>query len=232
MQRNKPSRYHRLDRDLSKFHLEDDTGHLWAVSYADFLMVLLSFFILFFSVNKKDKDTIVNIVAKVKERGLGSGPSLGGRSPDASAAGGVAVSPKAIGEMMKAKLPNVQLEVSEKGKSVTFVLDEDIFDRGSFQLKKGRETQLVEILDLLKPFVPSIDIIFVGHTDHRPIVVPRYAAVENNFDLSALRAAYAVRIAMKAGLPKESLFTHGSADNTRDSKSLSVVVVEKGAGRI
>ena len=31
--------------------VQDDSTHLWAVSYADFLMVLLCFFILFFSVD-------------------------------------------------------------------------------------------------------------------------------------------------------------------------------------
>lgn len=220
---------------MTKFHLEDDTGHLWAVSYADFLMVLLSFFILFFSVNKKDKDTIISIISQVKQKGLGSGQegTKGVGSASRTTAGvGNPAQPKAIVEELKGKLTAIKWEVNDKEKSVTFLLDDEIFGRGQVELgSEGRE-KLKMLLELLKPYVADVDLVFVGHTDSRPVKSDHIAGVSNNFDLSALRAAHAVKLAMGMGLPKDSLFTHGSADNTRSTKSLSVVVVQKGAGRI
>lgn len=229
----RPSRFHRLDRDPVKYHIEDDTGHLWAVSYADFLMVLLSFFILFFSVNSKDKNTIINIVAKVRERGLGAGNGGGGVGavPNRQI-NSVTANPKAIAEAIRLRIQNLKFEVNDKDKTVTFMLDDEVFKPGGIVMSAQGTQDLSGLLDLLKPYANDVDLIFVGHTDPRPVRMNRIAAVENNFDLSALRASQAVKLAMKQGLPKESLFTHGSADNTRPTKSLSLVIVEKGGGRI
>lgn len=234
MQLKKPTRLHRIDRDGAKLHIEDDTGHLWAVSYADFLMVLLSFFILFFSVGKNDKDAIVNIISKVKEQGLGRGEGGGGNSlKDSLAASSERVAdPKSIVAVIGKDLKDIRYELNEKTKTVTFVLADDIYRVGRVRPSEDGEKSLRELLHLLKPFGPEIDLVFVGHTDSRPVRTRRVPGVNNNFDLSALRASYAVQLAMGEGLPKEGLYTHGSADNTRVSKSLSIIVKPRGAGQI
>lgn len=226
----KPTRYHRVERD-AKFHLEDDTGHLWAVSYADFLMVLLSFFILFFSINKKDKDTIIQIISQVRERGLGAGDGAGGLTSQGRAPDSQAADIQTVAAVALKTIPNLKIAVNDKQKTVTFQLNEDIFPLGDVRLSPEGRGELSALLEVLRPFVQDVDVVFVGHTDSKPVRHKRNG-VENNFDLSALRAAQAVRLALDMGLPKDSLFTHGSADNTRSTKSLSVVVTEKGAGQI
>lgn len=226
----KPSRYHRVERD-SKSHVEDDTAHLWAVSYADFLMVLLSFFILFFSLNKEDKDTVIQIISQVRERGLAAGDGSGGLTAGGRAPGSAPSELKSVADQALQSIPGLKLEINDKQKTVTFQLNEDIFALGEVQLSSGGRRELKVLLDILRLYVQEIDVVFVGHTDSKPIRIKRNG-VENNFDLSALRAAQAVRLALDMGLPKESLFTHGSADNTRSTKSLSIVVTQKGAGRI
>lgn len=237
MQRSRPSRYHRIDREMPKYHLDDETGHLWAVSYADFLMVLLSFFILFFSVSNRDKSAIINIISQAKEKGYGGagdGKSVGAASGSGAANVGSAagLNPERIVEAVKERLADVKWEVNAQDKSVTFLLADEVFTRGGIHMNTKGRSDLTSLLQLLKPYAEQVDIIFVGHTDPRPVRSGRLAMIENNFDLSALRAAQAVKHAMEQGLPKDSLFTHGSADNTRTTKSLSVVVVQKGSGRI
>jgi flagellar motor protein MotB len=230
VQPKKPSRYHRLERELPKYHVDDETGHLWAISYADFLMVLLSFFILFFSVNSRDKNSIINIISKARDKGYtGSGNGSNGVVAAGSLAG---VSTDSIVESVNGRLKDIKWEVNAKEKSVTFLLSDEIFSRGGTDMNKKGRLDLAELLAVLKPFADKVDIIFVGHTDPRPFRAQASAFIENNFDLSALRAAQAVKLAMTQGLPKDSLFTHGSADNTRATKSLSIVVVQKGEGRI
>ncbi|RYZ61654.1 MAG: hypothetical protein EOP09_19695, partial [Proteobacteria bacterium] len=65
MQAKKPGedkivkRYARVERDeVSGVH-EDENQHLWAVSYSDFLMALLAFFILFFSTETPERQKLI-----------------------------------------------------------------------------------------------------------------------------------------------------------------------------
>ena len=49
----------RIDRHQGIHVAEDENQHLWAVSYSDFLMALLAFFILFFSMDDTKKDQLI-----------------------------------------------------------------------------------------------------------------------------------------------------------------------------
>ena len=49
----------RVERDDEVTFHEDENAHLWAVSYSDFLMALLAFFILFFSMDDTKKDQLI-----------------------------------------------------------------------------------------------------------------------------------------------------------------------------
>lgn len=231
----KPSRPIRIDRDPPIQHLEDDTGHLWAVSYADFLMVLLSFFILFFSVTDKDKDAIDNIVASLKiskNSNTEKTSSVTSISQTTSAALAASVSPSEIATLIKNNLKNIKFEVGEKTKSVTFILEDNIFREGRTTPSVLGKKSLIELLNLLQPYKEEIDMVFVGHTDSVPVSKSKTPNIENNFDLSALRASVAVKIAMKFGLPKERLFIYGAADNDRKSKTISLIIRPKGMGRL
>jgi flagellar motor protein MotB len=230
--KKKPSRFHRIDRDMPKYHLEDDSGHLWAVSYADFLMVLLSFFILFFSVKPVDKDTLINVISRVRERGLGVGEGLGFPQKQKTVNGSLAPSPAQIVENIKSNLKGIDFKINDKTKSVTFMLADDIYKQGRILPSVEGQNALKELIELLKPYQESLDIVFVGHTDSDPVKHAKVLGIENNFDLSALRAAAAVRFALSEGLLKEHLFIHGSADNTRSSKSLSIIAKPTGGGSI
>ena len=77
----KDPRLPRVERARA-IHLEDETSHLWAVSYADFLMVLLSFFIIFFSLDKKTKDSVIDEIMLYSsgQEGVKGGVAAGWRS--------------------------------------------------------------------------------------------------------------------------------------------------------
>lgn len=226
--RKKPTRNHRIDRDPPINHIEDDTGHLWAVSYADFLMVLLSFFILFFSVNDQEKDVIVDIISSVKERGLGEG--LGGVNNPTDIA--PRRSPTDIVRDIEKELGQINIKFEEKSSSVVFDLQDDIYGLGSTRLSSVGQQSVKNLMDLLKPYQNEIDVVFVGHTDQLPVRSNRSRYLSSNFDLSALRASRAVSFAMGHGFPRERLFTHGAAFNVRDTKSLSVIVRPRGRGSL
>ena len=228
MQHKKPTRTHRVVREAPKIHIEDDSSHSWAVSYSDFLMVLLSFFILFFSVSKTDKDAIISIVSKIKEKGM----TGNGGDPAVAAGSSRGVDTQEIVAGVQKELHGLKYEFNDKLKSVTFILADDIYNLGSVRPSREGEESLRNLLNVLAPYTSEIDIVFVGHTDSKPMLLDKVPGVTDNFDLSALRASYAVRLALSAGFPKERLFTHGAADNTRISKSLSVVLKPRGRGQI
>jgi flagellar motor protein MotB len=193
-------------------------------------MVLLSFFILFFTVDKTDKDALVNIISQVKERGLGQGDGSGFKSNPTSIA--PAKSPAQIINDIKIDIKGVSVTSNEKSKTVVLTLPDNIYSTGKISPSAEGAKMLQSLLALLKPFSQDIDLIFVGHTDSIPVTKKRAQFLENNFDLSALRAASAIKIALMAGMPQARVFMHGAADNTRNTKSLSIIVKPKGHGGV
>lgn len=72
----------RVERTDDEFHVEEG-GELWAVSYADFLMVLLSFFVIFYSSDKNNQSVLERVVAfSLNEKGSSSGPLKGEEQPN------------------------------------------------------------------------------------------------------------------------------------------------------
>ncbi|MCB0390319.1 MAG: OmpA family protein [Bdellovibrionales bacterium] len=242
MQDNEKLRYHRVERSDDDYHLEDETSHLWAVSYADFLMVLLSFFILFFSVDNQDKNSIIRSILETtstKEKGKGSyeGSSkvLGPDNPYISNysqgnkryTGSYNSNRKmaSLSDLQNTIFKKYQYEYIDKQKKLILRLPDDVYKKGSINLNEKVKEQLSSTLSKLIPFSEQLKITFVGHTDSVPIVKNRKVIVDN-YDLSVLRATRVLQLAIKQGLSPNNLLAKGAAENERNSRSLSIEIVE------
>tara|TARA_B100001248_G_scaffold59027_2_gene40146 strand:- start:2059 stop:2730 length:672 start_codon:yes stop_codon:yes gene_type:complete len=208
----------RIDRD-EDIHFEDDTGHLWAVSYADFLMVLLSFFILFFST--EDTNQVIERILTATEQGseaqgTGGGDSYGRDKVEAKGA-----VPASLIEKVS---DNFSIKVDESDKRVVFYFPDDIYRKGETVLNETYKAELASLLEILQEFANEIELEFVGHTDSIPIRNPAQKVVNDNFALSVIRATRALQYAQSLGYPSERMAAKGSAQTKRDSRTLSLII--------
>lgn len=221
---NRRSRLPRIEH-TDDYHLEDETAHLWAVSYADFLMVLLSFFILFFSTDDQTKDDIIERISKTTEKmGVVGSADSSSVSAQTGRGGFSSVDVDALAQILKQR--NVTIEKLRR--KIIFKFDDNIYGLGEFKLNSESQTELFAVLDLLKPYFESVDITIVGHTDSRKMRQRQsQQLIKNNFDLSVFRATRALEAAITHGAPIEALAAKGSADFRRNSRTLSLVVTPR-----
>ncbi len=197
-------------------HVEDETGHLWAISYADFLMVLLSFFIIFFSVDKDKKEHIIDQILLL----TGNMKSANGESQTAR-------KPAALPQF-QVEIPGVVKVADSAQRTLTLHLPDDIYRRGSLDLSDEGGDLLEKIFVSLKPHVEDLDFLLIGHSDASPVVTLKKIGINNNFELSAQRASRAVHVALRLGVPQLNLSVVGAANNHRNTRSLSVQVRARG----
>lgn len=214
----KQSQY-RIERPRA-LEIQDETSHLWAVSYSDLLMVLLSFFILFFSMGDKKPDIIRKLI------------------PVDLMTGEIATEPQA--EMVAAPRPDMNLEIQKiAGLTVQQIgnssvlnvqFPNDIYRDGSSDLTEEAQQQLLQLFKKLSPILSQLEIEIVGHTDATPVTKRKSKYLQDNLDLSFLRASQALRFILNhREIRAVQISAKGSADTVLASRTLSVTIRPKGA---
>lgn len=215
----------RIQRPAPPVMQMEDTGHLWAISYADFLMVILSFFVIFFSVEKSQKNTLIhNIMAGINGAKSGSGTGFAGNGDRVDRI------PSSLPQDMKLSFPNRRMTSAVQGEKIIISFPDDIYKKGEVELGREGKELLSELVRQLSPFSKDIAIGFVGHTDALPVMLLPGRQLVNNYDVSAVRASKALALAAAEGLPIDSLYASGAGTNLRQSRSLSIVIRAKGEG--
>jgi len=185
--------------------IQDETSNIWTVSYADFLMVLLTFFILFFFVNTQVKNSVVKSVASAfpqvkKEFNL--------------------IPKKTITAL------DQQFHLSSEVKDDTLILTfpDNSYEMGKIYLNDQIKGKLSNVLKVLEKNINKIEIIFVGHTDSVPVIQDKKNIVEDNYDLSVLRASKALQFALHEGILPSHVAAKGAAEVVRNSRTLSMII--------
>lgn len=214
MQPLKKKKLPRVERnEVIEVH-DDENAHLWAVSYSDFLMALLSFFILFFSVDTPDKRKIImNLTQEFSKQN-------GGGMKNGDAVDGEARLPANIFDAVK----TLQVKVDKDREILVVNFPDDIFRPGERNMNQTRRELMDHFLDIVKPYRGQVNLYFEGHTDSSPLKIHKSDIITDNFVLSSLRASAALRMAQDAGFPEKNLFIQADSANTRNSRSLSIRV--------
>lgn len=200
-------RFARIERDEVVEITEDENSHLWAVAYSDLLMVLLSFFILFFSIDNTQRDNLIIDLA----RGI------------ASEAKGLPTDPAAVSaNALYMDLKKLDIHLVQEKENLTINFRNELFKPGKYQIDKAHAVEITKALELLAQHKNKINIYFEGHADSTPILHAKNNVVQDNFVLSSLRATQALQLARKMGFPEKQLFAQASSSNTRNSRSLSI----------
>lgn len=235
------SRTLRVER-VEEIEVGHEDEHSWAVSYSDLLMVLLSFFVVFFSFSENEgseKNKVLKAIeASVNKAPNGGGPEAAGAKPVKS----VATAPKSAPttEPVLSQAKQTRASISAKiqknirdlkvlaDKNDTAALEirlpDDIFELGKFSANDRVVTFLKEINKVIAPYSSSIDVYIIGHADQQS-KFRKNNMIQDNFSLSALRAASALDVMLRLGFPQKHIFVQGAADNERVSRSLSVKII-------
>lgn len=193
----------------NKKHEEEPENHeRWLLSYADFITLLMIFFIILYSMSEMDKSKY-NQLASVFSIEMGGGGTgvLEGGSKSADSETSVAedeVTEEQKQEEVKKNI-DAYIDTSELNGSVTTSIEERglvlsfndalFFDSGNAEIKEGQTEKFADIGKLLnQPTLKDSFIRVEGYTDSVPVSNPQY---KSNWDLSALRASNVAQIIIK-----------------------------------
>ncbi len=222
-------------------NIDEGDGHLWAVSYADLLMVLLAFFVIFFSFDPKSESQTDGLRALAMGLKQLSGAERASESPAGASATptedffagatsqtGAGESPNAPVADIKKQLADVAVaSVEFRGQDLFLLLPDDIFELGDYQLTPVIQEDLRRIADVLKDHKDNIRLVVMGHSDSVAFSRRRNEFLGDNFDLSSLRALRALQYLLTLGFRHESISAQGAADGMRSSRTLSIRIAWK-----
>lgn len=211
----KPSRKPRVIREDPVEGLHEDS-HSWAVSYADFLMVLLSFFVIFFSLDGDKKEEVFQrLIAGAPATDSKELKNFNDRLPNG------------VNDVLT-KVEGLYVTRPDEKEKMFIYFEDNIYAPGQLDLNEVQVEKLKGILGKLEPFMKEVNITFIGHTDNVVVSASKNRFISDNFDLSSLRATKALQQAVKAGFNPEKMFAKGVAEHSRGSRTLSLVISPSG----
>jgi flagellar motor protein MotB len=224
---------------------EDPLQFLWAISYSDLLMVLMSFFIIFFQMNDSKNDTLKNVMLAVEDTvavktnssaagngtglGTGTGPGTGTGTGTGKGNGTVVVAGAPVMDAIARQLEAQNLAVSKAAEPGVLTIDlaNDLYRPGQYALSDEAAKKLVQTLKSIKPYADSITLTFIGHTDAAPVVHLDRRIIDSNLVLSNLRATRAVELALTQGFDPKQVIAQGIGEFSRNTRSLSLRISER-----
>lgn len=218
---------------LSSGRAPKSSEGLWAISYADFLMVLLSFFIIFFSMDEKNslhrifldmkKSGVVQDVAAVPAGGNGKMGQSG--LSDVGNANGevqqtVVTSNRKLILELSSKIQSSSLIKHVEREKLILQLPENIYVPGDYLPKVAL---LDPIILQLKPYGNSLRIKIIGHSDTIAFKDAHKRIIKDNLTLSSVRASYTANY-FKAFYPDMSVTTSADDQHVRQTRSISIEI--------
>ena len=197
-----------MSRRNKKYEEEPENHERWLLSYADFITLLMIFFIIMYSMSEMDKSKYNELASafSVEMGGGGTGILKGGNGTTDTE---TSVADKVVTEEQKQEEVkesiDAYIDTSELNDSVTTSIEERglvlsfndalFFDSGNAEIKVDQIEKFADIGELLnQPALKDSFIRVEGYTDSVPVSNPQY---KSNWDLSALRASNVAQIIIK-----------------------------------
>lgn len=199
----------------TNIHVGHSDSHGWAVSYADLLMVLLSFFVLYFSFADENPATVNAQMQRLalSMKGLSTEQiDKATRKPDS-------VAFSSLAEALKIK----GIHLTQHEDFLLIELEEGAFASADFKVRPDLRAQIDAVYDRLEPFKSNLSLTIIGHADKRPLA-PRNAYLRDNFDLSSMRALTVLKYVLKKGFPENQAAARAASSFDRDARSVTFEV--------
>ena len=199
----------------------------WAISYADFLMVLLSFFIIFFSTKEESylhviaQDILKGYHGKVVGTGVES--AMGTNLGTGMATGTAGLSDGKILTTLSEQLKNAKLDTNATPNKLIIELPNDVYLVGQYQ---APQAELKKIADAIADHQKSLMLTVIGHSDQQKFPSDRKDYVNDNLTLASARATLASKFLRKE-IPGITLRSMVDESNVRDTRSLTLMIEEK-----
>jgi chemotaxis protein MotB len=188
-------------RRRRKFGGENTEGdeEPWLITYGDMMTLLMTFFVLLFSMSTIDP-------VKLEQFSDSVGDALGGKQKTEQFS--LAEIFKEVAEVIEEENLKGIVEVETSPRGVSIVLPSNIsFASGSAELDPNIFPLLNKFESMMSNSIFPIGI--EGHTDNEPISSPIYPS---NWELSSARAAQVVRYYIARGVPGDRFQAIGLAD--------------------
>lgn len=201
---------------------EVDSEGSWAVSYGDMITLLLTFFILFFSIdpnkekNEAIQQSILATLSKVTHAEAiaatdDSGSSVALRIGKES---GHDIDQVVVNEW-GGKIYQVGARVVIEFPLVSF------FDSAKTDLTRDGEESLKRFARAYMPYAGTQVLVIRAFTDHRPVIQMPGRRYRDNLELSALRSVSTMRVLQRAGIPLGRMRLSGQGEFTFTEEELS-----------
>lgn len=170
------------DRNLRDLALEADNEGSWAISYADMITLLLTFFLFYFSMDpgKEAANALSEAVLNAFSAQAGQGQ---------------APSPIEDSESIGAQVTRVGQQLIVEFPGVSF------FDLGKVELTAEGQKALAEFSQKFVPFAGRHILGIRAFTDGVPVSLKASGKYRDNLELSALRSVASLRVLQKSGIP-------------------------------
>lgn len=187
-------------RKSSALKDESTAGEEWLTTFADMMTLLMTFFVLLFSMSTIDP-------VKLQQFGESLGTEEGSTRPSEKLVSLSEIS-RDIQQVIVQEELGSMVQVSMTSRGVTMGIASDLaFGVGSADLSG-------QIQDFLSRLIPTMqqatyNIAVEGHTDNVPIRSPRFPS---NWELSASRASAVIRFLVEEGVAADKLRAIGYGD--------------------
>ncbi len=177
-----------------------DESEEWLTTYADMMTLLMTFFVLLFSMSTLDP-------IKMEQFGDAMGKAMGKQKIEKAGKVSLLKIAKDVQKIVEQQNMEDYVEVSHSYRGVTIGIKSDIlFEKGSAVLNP----YIFPILDKFKPTIMNsiYQIAVEGHTDSDPIHSEIYPS---NWELSTARASGVVNYYIRTGVPADRFRAIGFA---------------------
>ena len=186
---------------------EDEGLPEYFATFADMMTLLMTFFVLLFSMSTLDPVKIADMAASMQENLTGAARQQ--RVPIKTQSN--------IRDEVKEAIDQTRMEeyaqVTHSPKGTTITIDSRFaFDLGSAELKPEIYPFLNSLVPIMMDPGNKFPIAVEGHTDNLPTVGEIAARYPTNWELSAARASRVVRYCIERGVPGGRMRAVGFAD--------------------
>lgn len=236
-----------MARKKKKPESEGLKGDEWLGTYSDMVTLLLTFFILLYSMSSVDSEKLKQLSKAFNQVMVGTKgdsilqydlydgevPLVGGESDNKNISDKAQSMYKGVKEFVKDNNLSDTVDITEDERGVILQLKDSIlFQTGESKLKPESKDILNKINTLLKS-VPN-SIVVEGHTDNVPIHNSQY---DSNWDLSTARAVTVVRYFIEEKRENPSRFSasgygeykplvaNNSDDNRLKNRRVNILIV-------
>ncbi|MGV7222492.1 MAG: OmpA family protein [Nitrospinales bacterium] len=212
-QRKKAGQFSDND-DLIDDLMTDDKAPYWMVTYADMTTLLLTFFILYYSISASNMQKFEEVILGKETASIGLLELLDSVKVNESLEKFTGLrSDNIVTDINDIATEEhfssvIEVNTDDKSKIVVRISGETLYESGKADLRMESKPVLDEIARILKAY-PTHKINIQGHTDDTEIQSEQY---ESNWELSAARASSALRFFLDKNIEPKRLTATGYAD--------------------